>query len=148
MANTKVEIRTNVVNGNLKRNRNLILETLNQFEGKDIILTIQKAGKRRSNNQNAYYWGIVLKYLQLGIKESWAEVWELEKCHEFCKIQFNVEERYDENTGEVLLIPKSTTENTTTAQEEYHDKIRKFIFEWFNIQVPLPNEEITIDFNN
>jgi len=147
MANPKVVIRTNVVNGNLKRNRNMIIDTLNQFEGKEIQLTIEKASKKRSNNQNAYYWGVVLKFLQIGIKDAWGENWTIEKCHEFCKIQFNIYERYNEDTGEIIRIPKSTTENTTTSQEEYHSKIRNFIFEWFGITVPLPNEEIKIEFD-
>ena len=39
----KYEIRTNVINGNLKRNRNLILNALETFEGSEIVITIQKA---------------------------------------------------------------------------------------------------------
>ena len=143
----KIQIRTSVTNGKLTRNRNLILEAINSYEGKDVLITFEKPKKQRSNNQNAYYFGVILSILQNCIKESWGEVWSKEKAHDFCKLQFNFIERVNESTGEVVKVPKSTTENTTTAQEEYHAEIRNFIKEWFNVDVPLPNEEITLNFN-
>lgn len=143
----KVSIKTSVTNGKLTRNRNLILEAINSYEGKDLLITFEKPKKQRSNNQNAYYFGVILSILQNCIKESWGEVWSKEKAHDFCKLQFNIIERVNESTGEVVKVPKSTTENTTTAQEEYHAEIRNFIKEWFNVDVPLPNEEILLNFN-
>lgn len=53
----------------------------------------------------------------------------------------NFEEVYNEKTGSILRKVKSTTENTTVMQEEYHQRCREFIQEWFNIEVPLPNEQ-------
>lgn len=143
----KIQIRTSVTNGKLIRNRNLILDAINSYDGKDLLITFEKPKKQRSNNQNAYYFGVILSILQNCIKESWGEVWSKEKAHDFCKLQFNFIERVNESTGEVVKVPKSTTENTTTAQEEYHAEIRNFIKEWFNVDVPLPNEEITLNFN-
>lgn len=143
----KIQIRTSVTNGKLIRNRNLILDAINSYEGKELLITFEKPKKQRSNNQNAYYFGVILSILQNCIKESWGEVWSKEKAHDFCKLQFNFIERVNESTGEVVKVPKSTTENTTTAQEEYHAEIRNFIKEWFNVDVPLPNEEITLNFN-
>ena len=142
----KIQIRTSVTNGKLTRNRNLILEAINSYEGKELLITFEKPKKQRSNNQNAYYFGVILSILQNCIKESWGEVWSKEKAHDFCKLQFNFIERVNESTGEVVKVPKSTTENTTTAQEEYHAEIRNFIKEWFNVDVPLPNEEILLNF--
>lgn len=143
----KIQIKTSVTNGKLTRNRNLILDSINSYEGKDLLITFEKPKKQRSNNQNAYYFGVILSILQNCIKESWGEVWSKEKAHDFCKLQFNFIERVNESTGEVVKVPKSTTENTTTAQEEYQAEIRNFIKEWFNVDVPLPNEEITLNFN-
>ena len=51
----------------------------------------------------------------------------------------------NEETSEIIQIPKSTTENTTIEQEEYHNKCVEFLKEWFNVTVPLPNENIRID---
>ena len=55
----KAEIITDVNNGTLRRNRNLIKKVIGMFEGKTILITIQLNRKRRSNNQNAYYFGVI-----------------------------------------------------------------------------------------
>lgn len=141
----KVQIQTTVNSGRFKRNRNIVLEAIKSFEGKEVLITLEKATKQRSNSQNKYYWGVLIPILQNCIKESWGEIWSKEKTHDFCKMQFNFIERINESTGEIVRVPKSTTENTTTAQEELHSEIRNFIFEWFNVQVPLPNESITLE---
>jgi hypothetical protein len=56
-------------------------------------------------------------------------------------------EKLNEATSEIIKVPKSTTENSTTDQEEFHSEIRNFLKEWFNIDAPLPNEDIMLDFN-
>ena len=141
----KIQIQTSVVNGRFKRNRNIVLDAINSFEGKDLLITFEKLIKKRSNNQNAYYWGVLIPILQNCFREHWGEIWSKEKAHDFCKMQFNFIERINESTGEIVRVPKSTTENTTTAQEELHSEIRNFIFEWFDVNVPLPNEGITLE---
>lgn len=141
----KVQIQTTVNSGRFKRNRNIVLEAIKSFEGKEVLITLEKATKQRSNSQNAYYWGVLIVILQNCFKEHWGEIWSKEETHDFCKMQFNFIERINESTGEIVRVPKSTTENTTTAQEELHSEIRNFIFEWFNVQVPLPNESITLE---
>jgi hypothetical protein len=141
----KIQIQTSVNSGRFKRNRNIVLEAINSFEGKDLLITFEKVGKKRSNNQNAYYWGVLIPILQSCIKNSWGEIWSKEKSHDFCKMQFNFIERINEKTGEILRVPKSTTENTTSSQEELHSEIRNFISEWFFVNVPLPNENLTLE---
>ena len=142
----KISITTDVIDGQIKRNRNLVADAIKSFEGKTIILTIEKQTKKRSNNQNAYYHGVLIPILKNAIKDSWGEMWSSERCHEFCKMQFNFYERANEDTGEILRLPKSTTENTTTAMEDYHSEIRNFIKEWFGVDCPLPKEKITLNF--
>jgi hypothetical protein len=141
----KITITTDVQNGQIKRNRNLVLEAIQSFEGKTINITIERQTKKRSNNQNAYYHGVLIPILRNCIKDAWGEIWSNQKAHDFCKMQFNFKEKINEETGEIIRLPKSTTENTTTAQEEYHHEIRSFIKEWFSVDCPLPNEEITLN---
>jgi len=141
----KYEIRSNVENGILKRNRNLLIDAIKSFEGQNVIVTIEKAKKKRSNPQNAYYWGVLIGLTIEGIKNEWGEIWGIEKTHEFLKGKFLFFERVNESTGEIARTPKSTTENTTTEQENYHTEIREFLKEWFNIDAPLPNDEIKLE---
>jgi len=141
----KIQIKSLVQNGILKRNRTLIIDTINSFEGQEILITFEKPKNKRSNQQNNNLWAVLYPITQQAIKNEWGEVWNIEKVHEFYKIQFNVIEKVNEDTGQIIKLPKSTTENTTTQQEEYHLQIREFLKEWFNITAPLPNENLTLE---
>jgi len=144
----KVQVITSVQNNKFKRNLNTILDIVKQFNGMDVLLTFEKPKKKRSNNQNSYYWGIIVPITKQAIKTEWGEIWSSEKVHDFYKMQFNTIEIVNEKTGEVINVPKSTTENTTTDQEEYHSQIREFLKEWFSIDCPLPNEDLLLNFDN
>ncbi len=142
----KVEILTSITNGVFKRNRNLVLDAIKSFEGIEVRITLEKAKKKRTNNQNRYLWGLLYPLTQEAIKNEWGEIWSKDKVHDFYKLHFNYTEKINEDTGEVLKIPKSTTENTTSQQEDYHAQIRQFLKEWFNVNAPLPNEDIILNF--
>lgn len=141
----KIEVTTSIQNGIFKRNRNIVLDAIKSFNGFDVVLTIAKAKKKRSNNQNAYYWGLLIPLTQNAIKAEWGEIWSKEKTHDFYKLHFNYVEKVNETTSEVIKIPKSTTDNTTTQQEEYHAQIREFLKDWFNVTAPLPNEDLELN---
>lgn len=139
-----IEIITSVDNFRFKRNRNDILNAMKQFNGKNIVLKLSLLSKKRSNEQNSYYWGVIIPITKDAIKNEWGEVWGVEKIHEFLKNKFLFYEKVNHETGEITRTPKSTTENTTTEQEEYYFEIRNFLKEWFNVNCPLPNENLTI----
>ena len=141
----KIQIKSFVQNGNLKQNRTLIKNAIESFENKDIMITFEKPKRKRSNPQNNYLWGILYPITQNAIKNEWGEIWSIEKVHDFYKIQFNVIEKVNEETGRIIKLPKSTTENTTIQQEEYHLQIREFLKEWFNVTAQLPNENLTLE---
>jgi len=139
---------TSVVNGKFKRNRNMILQAIKSYEGKDLLLTFERPKKKRSDRQNRYYWGVLVALTQRAILDTWGEVWSIDKTHAYLKENFCYSEKVNEETGEVIRLPKSTTENTTTEQEEYHLQIRQHLLEWFGVNAPLPDEEITLNFDN
>ena len=140
----KIELTTSIQNGIFKRNRNIVLDAIKSFNGFDVVLTIAKAKKKRSNNQNAYYWGVLVPITQNAILNTWGEVWSIDKTHEYLKENFCYTERVNEDTGQVIKVPKSTTENTTTEMEVYHLEIRKHLLEWFDVDAPEPNEDLTL----
>jgi hypothetical protein len=141
----KAQVITSIHNGKFKRNLNTVLDIVKQFNGMDVLLTFDKPKKKRSNKQNNFYWGVLIPISKNAIKESWGEVWSKEQTHNFFKTRFNYTEKVNETTGEVVKIPKSTTENTTTQQEEYYLQIREFLQEWFNVTAPLPNEHLNLE---
>jgi hypothetical protein len=141
---SRFNILTNVRNGLLHRNRKMILDVIASFEGKEIEIIFQKKKKTRSNPQNAYYFGVIVILMCEAVRTEWGELWPRDKAHEFLKSQFLFTERWNEETGEVIKIPKSTTECTTTEFEDYLLKCRQFLQDWFNVTAPLPNEQITL----
>lgn len=142
----KIEITTSIVNGIFKRNRNLVLNAIKSFNDKDVVITLSKPKNKRSNPQNSYYWGVLIPITQHAILDTWGDVWSIEKTHEYLKENFCFYEKVNQSTGQVIKTPKSTTELTTTGMEVYHLEIRKHLEEWFNVIAPLPNENITLNF--
>jgi len=141
----KIQIKSLVQNGLLNRNRTLITDAIKSFEGKEILITFEKPKNKRSNNQNAYYWSCLIPLMQLGAKEIWGEVWNIDKSHKFLSNKFVFYESINKNTGEITNTHKSTTELTTTDWEIYMIQIRIYLLEDFNIDAPMPNENLTLE---
>lgn len=143
----KIQIRTNVLKGKFKRNINQILDAVASFEGKDCIFSIEKVKKTRSNNQNRYYHGVIIPIVKNCLKEA-GYIMNNDEVHELLKLKFLREVLFiDENTGDVTERVKSTTELSTSAFMDYASDIRQFTLEYFNTDIPEPNEEIMLNFD-
>ena len=141
----KITITTEIAHGKFQRNRNRIMLAIRAFEGKIVDLTIRRATKQRSENQNRYYWGVIVPIWQDLLLKEWGELRNKEYTHEFLKANCGYEERVNEATGEILRVPKSTTENTTVEQEEYHTACRLLAHDMFGVEIPLPNEQLKLE---
>jgi hypothetical protein len=106
---------------------------------------------KRSLQQNAYYWGVVVYEVRRGMNEEGND-FESTEIHEFLKARFNYKEvvKVNEDTGEVKTekIPRSTAKLTKTEFAEYIERIQQFAVEFFNIIIPNPNSQTYFDFNN
>lgn len=137
----KIEIISSVENGTLKRNRTQIAEVIKSFEGKEIILTIEKKKKKRTNNQNAYLHALFTIFRNelnaLGNKFTMEEVKEL------CKFKFAKIDVVNEVTGEVVgQRIQGTSEMSTTELNVFIDEVIQWAAEMFKIELPYPNEEM------
>ena len=94
----------------------------------DVELTLEKVKKQRSNNQNRYYWGVVVELLskELG--------YTTEETHEALKYKFLMVEKG------VLPTVKSTTDLTTQEFEEFMSRVREWSSVFLNCYIPDPNE--------
>jgi len=141
----KFEIYSTVENGNLKQNRNLITDALKSFEGKGILITIEKRKNKRSNPQNAYFHGVVLPLVYNGLKElghtmPLADVKDLLKL-KFLKVPIFV----NEETGEITEKIKNTSELTTTEFMEFVSGIQRWSAENLGVDIPDPNENLKLE---
>lgn len=140
MANI-IKIRTKVENGSFKRNRKQIVNLIHSMEGKEVEFSLRRVRKEKSNNQLGYFFGVIIPILIDCIYEAWGEVYDVEIAKDLlCKL-FNYDEKINEDTGEVIKIPRRMRDNSTSQQEELHTESRNFIKEWFNVDVPLPGEQ-------
>lgn len=121
--------------------RRLLNEMLDSLPIGDYVITITHDRKTRSNQQNAYLWGIVYPAVLFGLQDAGWEITDEEQVHEYCKQVFAAREVINKDTGEVLSLPNSTARMQTAEFNVYVDKIKAFAFEYLNITIPEPNEE-------
>jgi hypothetical protein len=142
----KIETTGQIKNGSLKiANRQKFIDSIRSMNDCPVILTIRKKYNQRSNEQNAYYWGVIIEFWKDILLAEWGEHLNAHEVHEFLKTNFNAKDVLNEATGELLRLPKSTTKNTTTEQEEFHEVCRQKAFEMFNVMIPLPNEQLELE---
>lgn len=138
-----------VTDGQLQSNvQKEFLKDLKEFEGERVLIKLSKKRRNRSLSQNRYYFGVVCESFQIGAKEVWGEDISKEEAHENLKKECNYKELVSEDSGEIFRIVKSTANLNTLGFEKYLDRCRKFIHTWFNVTVPLPNEQAAIEFTN
>lgn len=125
------------------RNRKQFDKALFEIGDCEVEIKVSKKFRKRTSPQNRYYWSVIVLYWMDLLTTSQGEIYSKAQTHEFLKTNFNFKEVVIEETGEVLRMPKSTTENRTFEMEEFHDLCRKKALEFFNVTIPLPNEQLT-----
>ena len=115
-------------------------------------LTYRKKFKRRSTKvyhedgtetlgQNGYYHSIMCQcYIDGALAEQGRYI-DLKKAKDELLFNCSYVEHYNEDTGSIMREVKHTSEMNTQEFEEYMDRCREFIKEWFGIEVPLPNTQ-------
>ncbi len=116
------------------------------FNGKEIEIIVRKKRKRRSLNQNAFYWGVVVTIVKEALKES-GIIMGIEQVHELLKLKCNPLETVNQKTGEVLISPGSTAILTTSEFMDYLSNIKNWSREFLNIELPEPGEVMQMEFN-
>jgi hypothetical protein len=109
---------------------NKYLVKLASLEGKRVELVIRLQKSKRSNQQNAAYWGIVIEILSNHTGFSKDEI------HEALKQKFA--SRVDPDTG--LTIVESTTKMDTKRFIQYYEDIQRWAAEFLDCYIPNPNE--------
>lgn len=138
------EIISEVKNGSLTRNRNLIKDAIVTFEGKQVVIKIEKFKKKRSTQQNRFYYGVIIPIVQNCLKEA-GHIMTSESTHDLIKLKFLKETLFvNETTGEVIERIKSTTELSTSQFMDLLAEINNLTFEYFGVSLPSPNDDLTL----
>lgn len=102
--------------------------------GKELLLTLTDRKKTRSDNQNAYYWAVIIKTLS----DEWG--YETEEIHLLLKEMF-IQKKFITVKGVEFEVIPSTTKLSTKEFKEFIEKIQR----WASAQgvyLPDPNEFI------
>lgn len=100
-------------------------------DGSPVEVVVKRPTKERSNQQNAYYWGVVIHL----IHESTGE--DPDRIHGFLSAMFLTRKAWGENP-----YVESTTKLSTIEFEDYLENCRRWAAypENLGIYIPLPNE--------
>lgn len=111
------------------------------FKGKEIILSLEEKKKRRTNQQNAYLWGVVYALALDGFIELGNNGLTKDDIHNYFKEKFLPAEKVMvvNSTGEVRLIQKDTKALSIDEMRLYIEKIAEWCATYLNLTIPLPN---------
>ena len=134
---------TFIFDGSVRDNK-LFVDKPDQFKqhlislnGKRVQVTVEKIKHSRTNSQNSYYWGVVVKLIAQHTGH------DPEQIHELLKQMFSPKWYVfwkDPLSDKELAIPTSTTRLDTLAFVEYTEKCRMWANEFLGLQIPLPGE--------
>lgn len=124
-------------------NKQRFVEDLSGFKDGAVEITIKRKNQR-SSPQNRYYFGVVVKEVELRLKELGND-FSPDLVHEFLKDKFNKVEIIGDG-GEVIdFIGDSTTKMNKEQFSVYVDKIREWANDFLDINIPLPNETLLLE---
>jgi hypothetical protein len=108
--------------------------------GKRIEVTVEKLTHPRTNSQNRYYWGVVVKEIAQHTGHDPEQIHELLKQMFSPRWHFAV--KYEEGHMGMTdtSIPTSTTRLDTQVFVDYTEKCRVWANEFLGLQIPLPGE--------
>lgn len=119
------------------------------FAGKRVEVTVKRARKSRSTQQNRYYWGVVIPLIIQGINDANGEMIfsaaspdDVQQVHSYLKSLFIPAREVADARGEAMQLPPSTKSLTTTEMMEYTEQVRRWAGEFLFITIPEPGEQI------
>lgn len=117
--------------------------------GQRVWITIENYYRKRTVSQNnVLHWYLQEIADETGHEPDWLKEFFAKKYLTVNLVDNDQEIQVDLETGEILTRVRSTTELNTVEFNEYTEKIRMYANEFFNLQLPLPNEEKELKFTN
>jgi hypothetical protein len=112
---------------------------LRKLEGKKAAITIAQARKRRSLNQNAYWFGMLNKYA-VPVFRDYGDNWDEFSVHEYVMGELGYVETLVKPGGALFKVRKSSRNFSTKEWEEFMERARAFLLVEHGISLPFPNE--------
>jgi hypothetical protein len=132
-----------VANGKLPREvAERVASTIRRMEGKRLVIAIKEQKRKRSNQANAYLWGVVYPPIVAAFRDH-GNVVDSEDVHLFCKQHVcKLQKSLVTPDGEVLHLVGSTRIFSTIEFSDYIEAVRAWAVETLGVTIPLPYEEV------
>lgn len=117
-------------------------KTLSQLkDGKHQVII--KDIRKRSLNQNAYYWGVMIPMIRQGLYDAgFDEVRTNDDAHQIVKHVLLKKQVVSKQTGEVFDIAGSTAELSILEFNDFIERSCKWASEYLGVIIPSPYEQI------
>jgi hypothetical protein len=120
-----------------------LLQHIQALKNTEVKLVITPKLQKRTKQQNHYYWGVVIPFVQKKLNELG---WDYDPIdvHTFCKSQFCAKEVVHPITNEIVKLPQSTAKLSKEAFQQYLQRINQFLAENFGETLPEKNQTLQI----
>ncbi len=108
------------------------------------IVTIEKQRKKRSPDQNEFYWHVFIPCEAECFKQFWGEDYSKQEIHDFNKTHIWGEERLVGD--EVVKMPCTSTKYDTLEWEQRLDIARTWFKNAFDYDIPYPSQQLDIHY--
>jgi len=126
------------------RRKEFLEDVLRVFPDKDLVISVEKKTRKRSLNQNNFYWGVVVPLVREGLFDVGYR-FTIEETHDHLKREFLKKEKVNYQTGEILQTTGSTQELTTSEFMDFIAEIQQWSVEYLNTEIPDPGEQLNFE---
>lgn len=106
---------------------------LHSLEGKRVEVSVERQRRKRTNDQNAWYWGVAVKMIADETGHESDEIHDALK-HEFCpKVLI----------GNLVAVKSTTRLDTTEFGDNMMEKVVRWAAENLHVVIPMPPEKVT-----
>lgn len=117
-------------------------EAFNQLKDGKHLITIKDL-RKRSLNQNNYYWGVIVPTVRKGLYDAgYDDVQTNDDAHEVLKYVLNKKEIINKQTGEMINVAGSTAKLSIPEFNDFIERICKWAAEYLGITIPSPYQTI------
>jgi hypothetical protein len=113
-------------------NENYVAHHIGYFEGKEVLVQIEKPKKKRSLAANGYYWGVVLPMIANYMGED-----NLDYVHAIMKSECLKTIKIIR--GKAYTAVGSTKKLTTNQFSDYLERVRRFAASEMSLNIPDPD---------
>lgn len=119
---------------------NGLRDQLNGLPNGKYRLTVERYTRKASHSQYKYLYGIVYPLSLLALNDAGYEFTNVDQVDLWWKSLFANKEILNRETGEIIKLPLTKSEFSTTDEMAYCDQIRTYCSEYLGAYIPEPNE--------